>query len=86
MLHMSLRGLCVMVLGMSMMGVSEMRMVTGCFVIPIVVMFRSLAMMLGRHLMVLCGLSMVVGGLFRVLHGDLAVVLMHPPDACKRDQ
>jgi hypothetical protein len=59
-----------MVSGLRMMGVSQVRMVTGCFVISILVMFRSLAMMLGCHLMVLCGLSMMVGSLFRVLHSD----------------
>jgi hypothetical protein len=66
--HVSLRGFRVMVPGLRMMGVGEMGMVAGFFVIAILVMLRSFMMVLGRRLMVFCGVSMMLGRLFCVFH------------------
>jgi len=62
------RGFGVMVSGLRMMGVGEMSMVTGFFVIAVLMMLCSLMMVLGRRLVVFRGVSMMLGRLFRVFH------------------
>jgi hypothetical protein len=67
-IRVSLGGFGVMVSGLRMMGVGEMSMVAGFFMIAILMMLRGFMMMLGRLLMVFRRVRVMFGRLLRVLH------------------
>ncbi len=68
MLGMRLGGFFVMVFGMGMMGMGEVRVMRRLFVLAILVGFGGMAMMFRRFLVVLRGVFVMLGGFVGVFH------------------
>ena len=73
MLKMSFSGLGLMTCRFCMMGLGKMGMVCSLLVVPTLMMLRRFMMVLGRMLMVFCGMGVVLGCFFRVLHFVLPI-------------
>ncbi|HXL64919.1 MAG TPA: hypothetical protein VN938_07670 [Xanthobacteraceae bacterium] len=68
-----LRSGIMMMFGLLVMAVREMRMVTGVLMVAFLMMTLRGAMMLGGLFVVLGGFSMMFGGGFRMVHGRVSL-------------
>jgi hypothetical protein len=67
---MSLGGFFAVMFGMHMMGMGEMRMVRGGFMIAVFVVADGVAMMLGGLFVVVGGVGVMIGGALGVRHNS----------------